>query len=110
MGYRINFTLNILDNTEVQIDETAVIAQLRSECTRAAWALEEDGSSRVETTWDTIDEDLKAFSLKHPTLIFEMYRMGDSDDDRVYTYYKNGKMQECPATITFDDYDESKLE
>lgn len=110
MGYRNAFTLSILDKNEVQIDETAVIDQLRSECKPAAWALDENGSPRVDTTWDTMDEDLKAFSLKHPTLIFEMYRMGDSDEDRVYTYYKNGKMQECPATITFDDYDESKLE
>ena len=35
---------------------------------------------------------------------------GEDDGDLSNTYFKNGKFQLCGAVITYDDYDESKLQ
>jgi len=42
--------------------------------------------------------------------VFTLWGDGDDSEDFWYKYYKNGKMQACPAKISYDPYDERKLE
>lgn len=60
--------------------------------------------------WYESDNDMKEFSKKHPNLLFILHGEGENNDDIWITYYRNGKAQHCPAIITFDAFDESKLE
>ena len=60
--------------------------------------------------WYDHDDDMLELSKQFPETVFCLYGEGEYSEDMWYTYYKNGKMQHCPAIITFDKYDESKLE
>jgi hypothetical protein len=48
-------------------------------------------------------------SLQFPDLIFQLKGEGEEPEDIWIKYYKNGKVQVCYAKITFDEYDETKL-
>lgn len=104
MGYRSYYSLTVHSEREKEI-----IAQLREENEEANDCLDEEGGMAEETKWYESDEEMKAFSLKHPGVLFEMYREGEDNDDLSKTYYKDGKMQQSGAIITYDEFDESKL-
>lgn len=59
--------------------------------------------------WYNHQEDMAYLSMKFPGVLFTLYGNGDDSEDFWYEYYKNGMVQNCPAHITFDDYDESLL-
>lgn len=63
-----------------------------------------------QDTWYSEQEDMVLLSTKFPTVLFAIHREGENNDDMVDTYYWNGKMQVCPAIITYDDYDPAKME
>jgi hypothetical protein len=49
-------------------------------------------------------------SNKFPDVLLELYGEGEEAGDVWYKYFKNGRIQRCPAQITFEPFDESKLE
>ena len=68
-----------------------------------------DETFEDETKWYSSDNDMMEYSAKYPDLVFRMMREGEDREDTCITYYKDGKMQECWAEITFGPYDPSKL-
>lgn len=60
--------------------------------------------------WYDHEEEMKDVSKKFPDVLFTLEGEGEESDDIWKKYFKNGKMQSCYAKITFDEYDESKLE
>lgn len=60
-------------------------------------------------TWYEHEADLKEYSAKFPDLLFKLRGEGEETLDAWIKYFKNGKMQHCPAKVTFDDFDELKL-
>lgn len=65
--------------------------------------------SFYDIKWYNMKEDMKAYSTSYPNTLFCVYQEGEDNEDMVHYYFKNGKMQICPAIITFDKFDESKL-
>ena len=63
----------------------------------------------VNTTWYDWEHDMRVLSSKFPELMFELTGAGENYEDLWTSYFNNGKMQYCPATITYDDFDISKL-
>lgn len=63
----------------------------------------------VESKWYEHHEEMIELSKRFPETIFCLYGDGEENGDTWYKYYKNGKSQYCPAKITYDEYDESKL-
>ena len=59
--------------------------------------------------WYDHDKDMIAFSTLFPNLVFKLTGEGEESEDIWVKYYKNGKMQHCPAKITFDPYNENEL-
>ena len=59
--------------------------------------------------WYDYDEEMLELSKQFPETVFCLYGDGEESMDVWYKYYKNGKSQYCPAKVTFDEYDESKL-
>lgn len=110
MGYRTWYNLSLQSKNVVDkpANSLEIIAQLREECEEAHYALDDQGNGQMETSWDAID-DLPAFSLKHPDVIFAIDYTGDDSEDFGFLYVMNGKSQDCPAIITYDEFDESKL-
>lgn len=61
------------------------------------------------TKWYHYNEEMIELSKQFPETVFYLFGEGEENGDLWYTYYKNGKSQYCPATITYETYDESKL-
>lgn len=60
--------------------------------------------------WYGHDRDMLELSKAFPEIVFCLHGEGSINDDMWNNYYKNGKMQHCKAIITYEEYDESKLE
>ncbi len=63
--------------------------------------------------WYYHEDDMKQISKKYPNCVFELSGSGDGrsdgEPDLWIKYFKNGKMQRCPAKITYDKYCEMDL-
>lgn len=59
--------------------------------------------------WYEHEKHLKLMSESYHEHIFALIGSGEDSWNIWRKYFKNGKMQYCPAKITFDDFDESKL-
>lgn len=59
--------------------------------------------------WYDCDEDMLEMSKAFPEIVFCLHGEGEAPEDLWDRYYKNGKMQNCKAVITYEEYDESKL-
>ena len=66
-------------------------------------------NSDGDVKWYYSDEEMIELSKQFPETVFYLYGVGEESGDLWYAYYKNGKSQFCPATITYEQYDESKL-
>ena len=72
------------------------------------YALAEDGCTNCECKWYDHESDLKEISKKYPTALFTLNCLGE-DGAESKKYFRDGKMQRCPAVVTFDDFDPKKL-
>ena len=72
--------------------------------------LEEGDLGRCSSSWYGHEDEMREFSEMYPDHLFELGGCGENSEDIWIKYFKNGKMQHCPAIITFDEYDEGKLE
>ena len=59
--------------------------------------------------WYEHQLDMRRFSSKFPNVLFVLSGEGEENDDMWVEYYRNGLMQVARAQITFDDFDEDKL-
>ncbi|HBU90253.1 MAG TPA: hypothetical protein DEB53_03445 [Bacillus pumilus] len=62
-----------------------------------------------ELKWYGHEVDMRAVSRQFPDVLITLTGEGEDSGDMWRKYFKGGKMQECPAKITFDDYDEKEL-
>lgn len=111
MGYNTYYTLNVSNapNTVLLSDDT--YNRLEEAFDHLGWF--EEGSIRdslsVCARWYNYEEDMLAFSRKFPEVLFELHGEGENNDDMWYAYFLDGKIQRCPAIITYDDFDIAKL-
>ncbi len=103
MGYYTTYTLTVHDATP---EESAELNERIIDSGMEFW--DKDSYTSYDT-WYEHDEELLALSKEYPTILFELYGEGEQNDDMWYTYYKNGRLQHCPAQITFDPFNEAKL-
>lgn len=113
MGYHTYYTLSISDRDGKDIGDAEtrrIIAAFRASNGDAEYSLADDGDSRGdETSWYDHEKDVAALSKNYPGLVFVLYGVGEQNDDMWYKYFHNGKVQLCPARISFAKYNESKL-
>jgi hypothetical protein len=103
MGYYTDHNLEIITG------EHWLISEFREFSDDANFAIDDDGGYYESCKWYDHEKDLREFSKKYPEAIFKLSGEGEDTRDLWVEYYKNGKMQICPAIITFDEFDESKL-
>jgi len=63
-----------------------------------------------DTKWYEHEYDMKTLSSQLPDYVFTLRGFGEDHEDIWTKYFKNGKVQLAKTTITFDEFDESKLE
>lgn len=118
MGYYVRFALDVMDNQQLRSAAPArvrcqgheeIVRQLHEESEDARSAFKENGRPIEPLKWYDHEEDLKAFSLKHPNLLFKLSGEGEEAEDLWDKYFQNGKMMVCKAVITKPPFDPSKL-
>lgn len=67
------------------------------------------GFSGESYKWYDHETDMRKLSQEYPEHVFELSGEGEDTGDMWRKYFKNGKMQSCPAQVTYDPFDESKL-
>ena len=100
MGYYTNYRLEIQGKTD--IDHSEEIQK------QTGYYISEDYSEDYK--WYDNEDDMKLHSSQHPDLLFVLYGEGEESGDLWVKYFKNGKMQRCNAIITYEEFDESKLQ
>lgn len=104
---KIQALVDMLKNKPVTSGE--IIADFRAFSGNAKYALSANGATSNECKWYEHESELRAFSEKHPEVLFELWGKGEESGDMWVQYYKNGLMQTCKAVITYPPYDETKL-
>jgi hypothetical protein len=94
----------VLYAIDIEPYEEELIDVLCEEYKEAKYAL-----SGEATIWLDHEKDMKEFSNHYEDFVFTLYGQGTEAPDVWIKHFKNGKMQYCPAIITFDDFDEGKL-
>lgn len=66
-------------------------------------------SANDRSQWYDHEQQIREFSKEFPDTLFILEGEGDDSGDIWRKYFKNGKMQYCPAIISFDEYNEKEL-
>lgn len=103
MGYYTRYELS------VKKGNTDLVSEFVSENENAAYALDDNGDSNESCKWYDHEDELKAFSTKHPETLFELKGKGEERGDIWVKYVQNGKCQTCKAKLVFDDFEEAKI-
>ena len=119
MGYYSSFSLsaypvdrsgNIVGKRLTPVLQDAVNVEIKKIDVFELWDHTENTWEVGQDTWYSEQEDMVLLSTKFPSVLFVIHREGENNGDMMDTYYWNGKMQICPAIITYDDYDPAKME
>lgn len=117
MGYQTNYTLkltlliggkpaSLVDDSPLQ----SVIKQLREENAEAEYSIDDNGCcSGNDSRWNEHEADLRAFSAKHPGILFELHGEGEEASDQWNKYFLNGKCQIAKAAIQIAPFDQKQL-
>ena len=124
MGYYTTYDLKIIEN-EGRYTISEVVNYMKKKFEQNDWyypfeyefddLLFDEAKTNFEfdyeeqAKWYEHHEEMLELSKQFPEIVFCLHGDGEEQGDEWYCYYKNGKKQYCPAIITFDEYDESKL-
>jgi len=101
MSYYTEYSLKVQVSEERE--ELEIIDLLRKENKSAAYALSETGESYQESKWYFHEEDLLAFSKKHPYALFILSGVGE-EGDMWSMYFKDGECQKVETQIAVTPY------
>jgi hypothetical protein len=100
MGYYTYFRLEVTPESEE-------VRRVTEEDESYSYALSESGGDSCK--WYDHESDMRELSSRFPNQLFELTGEGEEAGDLWVKYFKDGKMQSCPAIITYDPFDASKL-
>ena len=108
-SYRL--TIMAPPETAVELDTEYLLFQLRKQVPNAKSYLNEDGKPSGQAGyWDTLAEDLKPFSLKHPEILFridERYQYETTVETRHFV--QNGKAVNIEQVLTWPEFSPEML-
>lgn len=110
MGYYTYFTLDISPYGERKITQDEY-SLLETEIDKMQVFDYGDvfGGYGGEAKWYDHDYDMQLLSLRFQNILFELHGNGESEDDKWNAYYLNGRVQFCPADITYPAFDPATL-
>lgn len=108
MGYQTDYRLELPDQDNAT--KVWLLCDLRESCDEAEYALTEAGGpSGEESRWYEHEDDMRKFSLKHPSVLMVLSGEGESSGDIWTKYFWGGKCQVAKARIEVDEFDHEKL-
>jgi hypothetical protein len=110
MGYRTNYTLSVKNDDNPKVADFDKWLETKPQFESGYNVTDFFEGEAEACKWYGHTEDMIKMSLQFPDLIFQLKGEGEEPEDIWIKYYKNGKVQICHAKITFDEYDETKLE
>ena len=116
MGYRTDFTFDYENKANEHPTHESFRDRFYSELQQALknldsyYPLEQlvEFGELNDVKWYAHDEHMKIISKRFSNVLFTLTEMGE-DGEQSQTYYKDGKMQEEEAQISFNPFDETKL-
>lgn len=106
MGYSTGYYLDV-HRGDLQIQD--ILEAVGEEFGGLYYAVDIDGDRLDDVKWYDHEKDMRELSIKYPETVFVLRGEGEENDDSWYKYFKNGKMQDCYAKITYDEYNENEL-
>ncbi len=110
MGYYTHYELKAKNPKPNIISDEELIAHLRLTCEDARFALTEAGETQDTCKWYEHEGQMAEFSKRYPEVVFELSGEGEEGQDIWKKYFKNGKVQRCPAKIAYELFDETRME
>ena len=111
MGYYSDFKLSVvLENGDRARDRNIGKAYVEHFVLIYESPLLASGESYEKSKWYGHEDQLKDFSSKKPDILLLLEGVGEDYDDIWRKYFKGGKMQVCEVKISFDEFDENKLQ
>lgn len=102
MGYYTEYTISAVNAPEREDEFQDALEAI------TGFHMDFDWNDRCK--WYSHQEHMKELSLLYPDVLFKLEGEGEESGDLWIMYFQNGKQQICRATITYEDFDESKLE
>ena len=93
------------EEIEMNIPNSTIINELLDSSDDCSCLLDSDGNSNDSGSGYTIENDIKEFSKKYPTLVFQLdidWDNGFGDDPSRY-YFKNGVKKDAKAKVVYND-------
>jgi hypothetical protein len=113
MGYYTSFSLTIHEGTaDLEDVRLALYRVMAEEVSHNEYLFVNEGDQIVtgdSIKWYDHDEDCAEMSKNFPDAVFKLHGEGEDGGDLWDSYYKNGKMHICRATMTYPPYDPAKL-
>lgn len=110
MGYYTSYKLSVKNETHPQYEGFVKwVEPFPKTSTGYSWYDFWMGSGD-NCKWYEYNTDMVALSQQFPELVFLLEGEGEESGDMWKRYYKNGKVQVANAVVTYDEYDEGKLE
>lgn len=103
MGYYTHHSIKIERLTDIDLTKDEHIDQIEK---RSGYGYLFD----EQVKWYDHKQEMKEYSSKYPKVLFILSGEGEESGDLWREYYLDGKVQTCKARITFDTFDESKLD
>lgn len=107
MGYQTLYTLSVHEGEETI--EEILFNESEDTFNGLYYAVYPNGEPMDAVKWYDHENDMLELSKSYPFIVFALRGEGEEGGDIWYKYFKNGKMQHCPAKITFDEYNAEKL-
>lgn len=106
MGYQTGYTLT----SDPEIFHEILVDQLNT-ITDYDFEVYCNNDLGLDAKWYKHEEDMKELTQLYPEVLFTLHGEGEDDEDKWYKYFKNGKMQECYATISivYPEYNEKEM-
>lgn len=111
MGYETKFKLTICPRVDDAVQETFDYLQdnIAFDGTLEQTMSAEEDVLEFESKWYDYVKDMVALSSRFPGVFFKLHGVGEDEGDLWDRYFLGGRMQECPAQITYAPFDPRKL-
>lgn len=110
MGYNTQFKLKVEPLEELtEVEQLRLELGMKEKDSNCYGIPLEDLNEADRMKWYEYDKEMRAFSAKHPKVLFTLSGEGEEAGDLWVSYYVAGKCQRCEAQIIYDDFDPEKL-
>jgi len=113
MGHRADYHLSFLTPEGLPhygVEEKRVVGEMNDNISCQPFSFEYYRTWVLwESKWPQRDEELRAFSKKHPDILF-FFKVDFADiEEWFHLYVLDGKIQKCLATITYPPFNPDLL-